>query len=56
MVHVLDRPGGLFNMKDKAKWDAYNSRKGTSKEEAMRNYIAKVDELCGTDFTSQAGC
>jgi diazepam-binding inhibitor (GABA receptor modulator, acyl-CoA-binding protein) len=41
-------------MKDKAKWDAYNNKKGTSKDDAMKAYIAKVDTLCGTSFSSQA--
>jgi acyl-CoA-binding protein len=41
-------------MKDKAKWDAYDAKKGTSKDDAMRTYIAKVDSLCGTTFSSQA--
>ena len=48
-----DRPGGLFNMKEKAKWDAWNSRKGTSTDDAMRAYVDKVDLLCGTSFASR---
>ncbi|XP_041057451.1 acyl-CoA-binding protein [Carcharodon carcharias] len=39
-----DRPG-MFDLKGKAKWDAWNERKGTSKEEAMKMYISKVQEL-----------
>lgn len=49
----VERPGGLFNMKDKAKWDAYNERKGISKEDAMKAYIEKVDSLCGTSLASK---
>jgi acyl-CoA-binding protein len=49
---ALDRPG-LFAMKDRAKWDAWNSRKGLSKEDAMKAYIEKVDTLCGTTFSSE---
>lgn len=41
-------------MKDKAKWDAYNNRKGMSKDDAMKAYIAKVDSLCGTSYASKA--
>eukprot|EP00871_Galdieria_phlegrea_P003924 jgi/Galph1/4532/GphlegSOOS_G3146.1 len=44
------KPGGLFNQKDKAKWEAWNSKKGTSKEEAQRKYIEKVDQLCKTNL------
>lgn len=40
-------------MEGKAKWDAYNSRKGMSKEDAMKAYIEKVDGLCGTSFASE---
>jgi acyl-CoA-binding protein len=40
-------------MKDRAKWDAWNSRSGLSKEDAMKAYIEKVDSLCGTTFSSQ---
>ncbi|XP_059163463.1 acyl-CoA-binding protein-like isoform X2 [Physella acuta] len=39
-----DRPG-LFDMKGKAKWDAWNALKGKSKDDAMKEYVAKVDEL-----------
>ncbi|GCB68332.1 acyl-CoA-binding protein [Scyliorhinus torazame] len=38
------RPG-MFDLQGKAKWDAWDGRKGTSKEEAMKMYIAKVQEL-----------
>lgn len=50
---IIDRPGGLFNMAEKAKWDAYSKKKGMSKDDAMRAYIDKVDALCGTTFASQ---
>uniref|UniRef100_UPI00398F4328 acyl-CoA-binding protein n=1 Tax=Pristiophorus japonicus TaxID=55135 RepID=UPI00398F4328 len=39
-----DRPG-MLDLKGKAKWDAWNGRKGTSKEEAMKMYVSKVQEL-----------
>ncbi|KAH0621340.1 hypothetical protein JD844_022500 [Phrynosoma platyrhinos] len=38
------RPG-MLDFKGKAKWDAWNSLKGMSKEDAMKTYIAKVKEL-----------
>lgn len=50
---ATNRPGGLFNMAEKAKWDAYSKKKGMSKEDAMKAYIDKVDSLCGTTFASQ---
>ncbi|XP_063694239.1 acyl-CoA-binding protein-like [Bolinopsis microptera] len=40
------RPG-MMDFAGKAKWDAWNSRKGTSKEDAESQYIAKVEELKG---------
>ncbi|XP_034864076.1 acyl-CoA-binding protein isoform X1 [Mirounga angustirostris] len=39
-----ERPG-LLDLKGKAKWDAWNHLKGTSKEDAMKAYINKVEEL-----------
>jgi acyl-CoA-binding protein len=39
-----DRPGG-FDFKAIAKYDAWASRKGKSKEEAMKEYIALVARL-----------
>ncbi|CAM4615240.1 unnamed protein product [Lepidochelys olivacea] len=41
-----ERPGFL-DLKGKAKWDAWNALKGIAKEEAMKAYIAKVEELKG---------
>ncbi|XP_065269199.1 acyl-CoA-binding protein isoform X1 [Emys orbicularis] len=41
-----ERPGFL-DFKGKAKWDAWNTLKGMAKEEAMKAYIAKVEELKG---------
>lgn len=38
------RPG-MMDFKGKAKWDAWNGLKGTSKEEAEKKYIAKVAAL-----------
>ncbi|KAL6578667.1 hypothetical protein OROMI_008883 [Orobanche minor] len=41
------RPGGLFNLENKAKWDAWKAVEGKSKEDAMREYIIKVKQLRG---------
>ena len=38
------RPGG-FDFKNIAKWDAWNSQKGKSKEEARAEYVQLVDKL-----------
>lgn len=39
-----DRPGG-FDFKAIAKYDAWTERKGKSKEDAMKEYIALMDKL-----------
>ncbi|XP_023682401.1 acyl-CoA-binding protein [Paramormyrops kingsleyae] len=38
------RPG-MFDFTGKVKWDGWSSKKGMSKEDAMKEYIAKVEEL-----------
>ncbi|CAA6669539.1 unnamed protein product [Spirodela intermedia] len=38
------RPG-IFNQRDRAKWDAWKAVEGKSKEEAMNDYITKVKQL-----------
>ena len=38
------RPG-LFDVKGKAKWDNWDSLKGTSKSDAMNNYITLANSL-----------
>ncbi|XP_067266095.1 acyl-CoA-binding protein isoform X1 [Chanodichthys erythropterus] len=40
------RPG-MLDFTGKAKWDAWEAKKGLSKEDAMKAYIAKVEELKG---------
>jgi diazepam-binding inhibitor (GABA receptor modulator, acyl-CoA-binding protein) len=35
----------MLDFKGKAKWEAWNGRKGTSGDDAMQLYIAKVNEL-----------
>lgn len=40
-----ERPG-VFNIKDRKKWDSWNALKGTlTQEEAEKQYIEFVDEL-----------
>ncbi|PIA58550.1 hypothetical protein AQUCO_00500458v1 [Aquilegia coerulea] len=45
------RPG-IFNMRDRAKWDAWKAVEGKSKEEAMNEYITKVKQLLEEAGTS----
>lgn len=33
----------MFNFVEKSKWDAWKSREGMSKEEAMQEYIKEVN-------------
>jgi diazepam-binding inhibitor (GABA receptor modulating acyl-CoA-binding protein) len=35
----------MLDLKGKAKWEAWNSKKGVSKEAAMEAYIVLVDKL-----------
>jgi hypothetical protein len=39
------RPGGLLDFKGKAKWDAWNAKKGISQDKAKEEYIAKAQLL-----------
>jgi len=41
------RPG-MFDLAGKAKWDDWNKRKGLSKEDAEKQYIAVVKRLIET--------
>ncbi|XP_066997695.1 acyl-CoA-binding protein [Anabrus simplex] len=41
------RPG-MLDFKGKAKWDAWNSKKGMSSDAAKEAYIAKVEQLIQT--------
>jgi len=36
---------GMFSMEAKAKWKAWESRKGLSKEEAQKSYIELTEKL-----------
>uniref|UniRef100_A0A3B5MII9 Acyl-CoA-binding protein n=1 Tax=Xiphophorus couchianus TaxID=32473 RepID=A0A3B5MII9_9TELE len=40
----MERPG-IFDFIGKAKWDAWNAKKGLSKEEAMAAYVELVEKL-----------
>lgn len=37
----------MLDFKGKAKWDAWSSKKGITKDAAMEAYISKVEELIG---------
>ena len=43
----VEKPG-FFDFVGKMKWNAWNDLKGTSKKDAMRMYINKVEELLYT--------
>jgi diazepam-binding inhibitor (GABA receptor modulating acyl-CoA-binding protein) len=38
------RPG-MFNLKERAKWDAWNEKKGLKNDKAMQDYSALVAKL-----------
>jgi diazepam-binding inhibitor (GABA receptor modulator, acyl-CoA-binding protein) len=38
----------MLDFKGKAKWEAWNGKKGVSADDAMTQYIAKVAELVGS--------
>lgn len=44
LLFFLDRPG-MLDLKGKAKWDAWSSKKGTAKDAAKEAYINKVQAL-----------
>ncbi len=41
----IDKPSGWMAFEATAKWEAWNSVKGTSKEDAQAQYIALVTKL-----------
>lgn len=43
----IDEPTNMFDFVAKAKYNAWNSLKGTSKEEAMKKYIDLVHQVKG---------
>lgn len=44
---VEGRRPGFTDMVGRAKWDAWETLKGTASEEAMRQYIALIEDLKG---------
>ncbi|KAM6945849.1 acyl-CoA-binding protein [Aplochiton taeniatus] len=40
----IERPR-IFDFTGKSKWDAWNSKKGMSKEDAIKGYISKAEEM-----------
>lgn len=42
--NTKEKPG-MFNLKDRYKWDAWELLKGTSQEDAEQQYIELVDQL-----------
>jgi diazepam-binding inhibitor (GABA receptor modulating acyl-CoA-binding protein) len=41
------RPTGLFDFKEKAKWDAWRGKRGMSQSRAKELYVTKVEALIG---------
>lgn len=41
----LDKKPGFSDMVGRAKWEAWNGCKGTSKQDAMQQYIELIDSL-----------
>lgn len=44
---VTGKRPGVFDLKGRAKYDAWAALKGTSKDDAMKQYIELVDKLAG---------
>ncbi|MBI2898370.1 MAG: acyl-CoA-binding protein [Deltaproteobacteria bacterium] len=44
---VQGKRPGMFDLKGRAKFDAWEKRSGTSKDAAMEAYVALVDRLVG---------
>ncbi|KAG8138921.1 hypothetical protein E2320_001725 [Naja naja] len=36
---------GMLDLKGRAKWEAWNLKKGISKDDAMKTYISKANEM-----------
>lgn len=47
MGDVQGKRPGMLDIKGRAKYDAWASRKGTSRDDAMKAYVALVDRLAG---------
>ena len=42
---VSDKKPGFSDMVGRAKWDAWNGLKGTSRDDAMQQYVDLIDSL-----------
>ena len=42
-----DKKPGFTDMVGRAKWDAWNGLKGTSKDDAMQQYVDLIEDLKG---------
>lgn len=40
----------MMDFKGRAKWDAWNTKKGLTKNQAMSDYVAIVEEITGEKF------
>lgn len=47
LFHLNAARPGLLDLKNKAKWDSWNGKKGLSTDDAKTQYIAKVKSLVG---------
>lgn len=46
-LSIIGKPG-MFDLKGKAKWNAWNEKKGMPQDEAKEKYIAYVEQLLET--------
>lgn len=46
------RPG-IFSPTDRAKWDAWNTRKGTSQDDAKEQYVAEFRRILPADWAAR---
>lgn len=49
IIFLASKPG-MFDFKGKAKWEAWNKRKGKSQDDAKAEYVACVEKICGKKF------
>ena len=47
-----DRPG-IFDQKGRAKWDAWSAYKGTSKDQAMQEYVDLARQYVSEEFAAR---
>jgi acyl-CoA-binding protein len=46
---VSGKRPGMLDLKGRAKWDAWDKRKGLGRDAAMQQYVALVDKLLAAD-------